>query len=1154
MCLSNKITFSMARRMKGRASCPPGIGVHGALAEGFERGLRPSRVTRDARVLKGLKAGRRYPVRKLTSFLTLVVAVMGMLVALASIFSPSADAAAPHWTLRTDVEPSRLSPTKGGWIVLLASDDAATATDGTPVRLTDTLPEGLAFEEAEASILPSGEPLPCTFAGRVITCDYRGEEVAPGHFAPLPLAANGVEALTVKARIVPTGVLPPVLSPANVADISGGGAAPITVERDIEASEAETPFGLDAPFAAQALDSEGREGTTAGAHPNLYTTELVQTIGVGPPELDGLGDTAEFEHRTGPTGGGFANATVVLPPGLVGDPLAAPTCAEALLEPGRAGEECPSDSVIGEVAVLKLGVWGLSAPQHALEGSAPVKPLYNVTPSRGHAAQFAFIFNGQVATLYADVVHTPGGYTVEVTSTRTPRFVGLRGVTVTFFGDPVKHDGGGTSSHALISMPANCAGGPLRTVSYIDSWDNQGASLPDGVPDLSDPAWIPSEAIAPPVTGCNKLFFNPEISLHPTSSATDAPSGLHVDLRVPQNEEPEGLATPPLKNVTVELPRGLSISPSSANGLQACSDAQFAEDTTEPSTCPEASVVGSVKVNLPILKEELEGQVFVGAPQCNPCTNADAQSGRMVRLFIEVKNAERGIDVKLPGTVSIDPSTGQLTATFKESPQQPFDNLEFKFKSGERAPLSTPSACGSYATNVDLTPWSTPYTPDANLSPGFNINEGCGPQGFAPAFSAGPQSSQAGAYSPLVLSFSRKDGEQDFNALEATLPPGQLAKLAGVPRCGESEANAGTCPESSKIGTVTVGAGPGSDPYYVTGQIYFTGPYNGGPFGEVVEVPAVAGPFNLGTVAVRGSIRVNPTTAQATVVSDPFPSILDGIPLQVRTVNATLNRESFTFNPTSCAPMNVAARLTSTQGAAANVSSPVQAVNCANLAFKPAVTVSTQGRASKANGASLTVKIVPVAGQANTAKFDIELPKQFPARLTTLQKACTEAQFNSNPAGCPSAADIGTATVSTPVLSVPVAGPIYLVSHGGAAFPDVEVILQGEGVRVVLDGKTQIKHGVTYNHFEAVPDVPFTSFEAKLPTGKFSIFGANLPAGAKYSFCGQKLSIPVSMTGQNGAADKQTTKVGVTGCPKTKKAKAARKKHSKASKSTRRGN
>ncbi len=1077
-------------------------------------------------------------------FATAIASTVALCVLGCPSLATAAVPSAPDWRITARTVPTAISPVSGGTIDLLVTNAGGAPTDGAPVTITDTVPEKLTITnvKGETGATPR-EFLTCASVGRTATCTY-----------PNALPGDSTEGLAVEIGVISQPGAEGAILP-NTAKVSGAGAVAATVSDALTVDSHAQPFGFEGAFEAALLDSSGLQDTQAGDHPNTYTTEFsLKTNSLPDMEPGHAGAQKIWPAQD------VKDVSVQLPVGLVGDPLAAATCPQALVAPPRNGAECPAASVVGSVGVnFSSSQWSFSRPGGS---NGETGPLFNVTPEHGHPAQLAFLFSNQEATLYPSLIHTAAGYAVQVTALGIPRFLALSGVKLTIFGDPARADGAGLAPAAFFTDPADCAGGPLQTKIYMDSWQNQ-ASLPlnaDGSPNIAavnfaEPQWQTAVSEAPAPTGCNKLQFNPQFKALPTTTHSDAPSGLNVDLKIPQNEEPEGLATPPLKDVTVTLPRGLSISPSSANGLQACSDAQFAEGSTEPSTCPEASIVGSVKVHTPILKEELEGQVFVGAPQCNPCTNADAQAGRMVRLFIEIANAERGIDVKLPGTVSLDPSTGQLTATFKESPQQPFDNLEFKFKSGERAPLSTPG-CGSYATNVDLAPWSTPYTPDANLTPGFEVNQGCGAHGFAPEFSAGTTNTQAGAYSPLTLSFSRSDSQQDFDALEATLPPGLLAKLAGVPRCGEAEANAGTCPESSKIGTVTVGAGPGSEPYYVTGQIYLTGPYNGGPFGEVVEVPAVAGPFNLGVVAVRGSIRVDPSSIQATVVSNPFPTILDGIPLQVKTVNVLLNREDFIVNPTSCAAMAVAGKLVSTQNAAANVSTPFAVTNCANLAFKPDLTATVSGRASKADGAGFDVKVTypqgPAGTYANTKSVKVDLPKQLPSRLTTLQKACLAATFEANPASCPAASDVGTATAVTPLLGVPVSGPAYLVSHGGEAFPDLEVVLQGEGVTAIVVFNTNIKKGITSSTLKAAPDVPLSSFELKLPTGKYSILGANVPASAKYSLCGQSLSMPTAITGQNGTPIKQNTKIGVTGCPKTKKAKAA-KKPKKASKSNRRG-
>jgi hypothetical protein len=325
------------------------------------------------------------------------------------------------------------------------------------------------------------------------------------------------------------------------------------------------------------------------------------------------------------------------------------------------------------------------------------------------------------------------------------------------------------------------------------------------------------------------------------------------------------------------------------------------------------------------------------------------------------------------------------------------------------------------------------------------------------------------------------------------------------------------------------------------GRVYLTQGYKGAPFGLSVVVPAVAGPFDLGDVVVRAAISVDSQTGAITVTSDPLPQILDGVPLRIQTLNVTVDRSGLIFNPTNCAQQQIGGSVAGAQGAVVALSSPFAATGCKNLPFKPSLTASTRARTSKASGASLTVSVLSRGGpgvvgeEANIRRVDLQFPKQLPARLTTLQKACTEGQFAADPAGCPAASDIGSAIVHTPVLPVALSGPIYLVSHGGAAFPEAVVILQGDGVRLDLHGNTDIKKGITYSRFETVPDAPVSSFVATLPEGPHSVFATDIPVKAKGDMCGLGLLMPTVIEGQNAIAIKQNTKIAVTGCPKTKK-------------------
>ncbi|HEY5344018.1 MAG TPA: hypothetical protein VIJ66_10240 [Solirubrobacteraceae bacterium] len=652
------------------------------------------------------------------------------------------------------------------------------------------------------------------------------------------------------------------------------------------------------------------------------------------------------------------------------------------------------------------------------------------------------------------------------------------------------------------------------------------------------------------LTGCDRLSFASSLTTLPNTLKAGAPAGYDVNVNVPQDSNPDGLATPNVKKVQLTLPAGTVLSPSSASGLTACSTAQFfgprqgTQEPATPSECPRGAQIGTVQVKTPALPLPLQGQLYLAEPECSPCTPEHAENGEMVRLFLQVVGeGGAGIVVKVEGRGHIDQRTGQITTTFDNNPQLPFNELTVKLNGGSRAPLANPRSCGSVTSTLDMTPWSSPFTLDSMSSYGFEVNQGCFGRPFNPSFVAGTTNIQAGAYSPFTLSFSRTDDDEFLSGLEMGMPPGLLGKLSSVAVCKEPQAAQGSCGPESRIGHVEALVGAGTTPYLVGGgQVFLTQGYKGAPFGLSIVVPAVAGPYTLagttgrGTVVVRATINIDPTDAHVTIRSDPLPTSLDGIPLQVKVVNATIDRTEFIFNPTNCSKLAIAGTLSSSEGASAAVSTPFEAANCATLPFKPTFTVSTQGKTSKADGASLNVKLTskggPQAGggEANIRAVKVDLPKQLPSRLTTLQKACTEAQFNANPAGCPAASDVGTASALTPIFSHPLTGPAYFVSHGGAAFPNLEIVLQGEGVTLILDGNTDIKKGITSSTFRTVPDAPVSSFELKLPAGPYSILGTNLPASARYSLCGQKLAMPTAITGQNGAVIHESTPIAVEGC------------------------
>ena len=678
----------------------------------------------------------------------------------------------------------------------------------------------------------------------------------------------------------------------------------------------------------------------------------------------------------------------------------------------------------------------------------------------------------------------------------------------------------------FLSLPTSCTG-PLRFSSRVDSYEDPGV-------------YAETQATTPAQTGCDKLAFSPDVIAQPEPAQAASPSGLSVEIQVPQTyENPGGLAESNLKETTVTLPAGVAVNPSAGDGLAGCSEEQFGLHDTSEVACPEASKVGSVEVTTPLLANPLRGGVYL-AQQGNLPGNGSNPFGSLLAIYLTVKDPQSGVLVKLAGEVTPDPVTGQLVTRFLEDPQVPFNSLRLSFFAGPRAALVNPPLCGSYTTSTEMVPWSG----GAPATPAWTFPIASGPGGspckssqpFSPKLVSGTESNQAGAFTPFSLTYYRSDGEQSLARIQVTTPPGLLGTLANVALCPEPQAAQGTCGPQSLIGTVTVGVGAGSNPYYVSGKAYLTGSYNGAPYGLSFVVPALAGPLNLGTVVVRAAVNVDPSTAALTVTSEPLPQILQGVPLNIRAVNVTMSREHFIFNPSNCNPLSINATLTSALGASEPVSTRFQATNCRALSFTPKFTVTTSGRTSRANGASLDARIqVPAGAQANFAKVKVDLPKQLPSRLTTLQKACTAQTFDANPAGCPAASVIGVAKANTPLLPVQLSGPVYFVSHGGEAFPSLVIVLQGYGVRVDLTATTFIsKAGITSSTFNSIPDVPVTSFELYLPEGRYSALAAN------GNLCATKLRMPTSFVAQDGTEIHQSTPIGVTGCVRAKRAASAR--------------
>jgi hypothetical protein len=996
-----------------------------------------------------------------------------------------------------------------------------------PITVTYTIGAGLKFVPAEvfsgflfeSSLGGNGQCQSLEIVGATAKCTLpAASEAPPGTWYSLLMLT--------RVRSGASG------SFTNSVTVEGGGLEhPISEEAELSV-EPHGRFAFDNTM-AELLGADGSLDTQAASDPAQFTTSLkLKSFAFRNSEFSPLNGT-EYDAD-----GHFKDVNVNLPVGLIGNPTTTPTCTAAELASRQSIRDihnieyqvpsCPTDSQVGVVYVSLSFVPGQYVH------------LYNMVAPPGVATELGFNVANTITLLDAYV--RPGDHGISILSRNAPSTLSIRRVDVTVWGSPAdeSHDPfrsyclghgsfNGAPCHAVTSqrkaflrLPTSCPGNPLRFEAKTNSYEDPSA-------------YIESSFTAPTVHNCGYVPFEPGIDVQPTATAAGSPTGVSVKVSSQQSSNPAGLQEADLKKAVVTLPEGMALNPSAADGLQACTDTQLNVDSNDPATCPDASKVGTVLLHTPLLSEPIEGNVFVLSQNSN-----DPESGEMFRLGMELQRAARGIDVKLVGHVQADPKTGRLTATFDENPQFPFSDVSLHFKAGARAPLTTPASCEPQTTEADLYSWAEPNVP-VHRSNSFNLTSGpegtpCVVQpGFNPGFSAGVSSVQAGGFTPFLTTFIRHDADQAMQKVSVKLPFGVSGSLTGLPLCQEAQASTGTCSQASEIGTVTAGAGSGPTPFYVTGgKVFMTGPYEGSPFGLSIVVPAKAGPYNLGNVNVRARVEVDPRTAQLTVTSDPLPVIVSGVPVNLKLVNVTINRPRFTFNPTSCDPLSVTGTMTGGQGAVATVSNHFQVTNCGALAFKPVFKVSTSGKTSRKSGAGLAVKLsypsLAFGKDANIAKVKVSLPKQLPSRLTTLQKACNAQTFETNPAACPTASRVGAATATTPIIPVPLSGPVYFVSHGGEAFPDLVIVLQGYGVTVDLIGSTFIneKTNVTSTTFKQIPDVPVGSFELKLPQGP------NSALAAIGNLCTSKLKMPTAFVAQDGAEIHESTAITTTGCGRHK--------------------
>jgi hypothetical protein len=813
-------------------------------------------------------------------------------------------------------------------------------------------------------------------------------------------------------------------------------------------------------FASANATFEGEAGpaTLAGSHPKSQTTEFsFQTV---PSLVNGAVPDQAVQ-----------NLTTLLPVGFVGNPTAVGQCTHE--EFVAVPIECGPRTQVGDASAEIFG-----------PGEHQTSKVYNLVPPRGDVLQLGL--NVASVPITVDVKVNPNPpFNVEATLHYTSNEISVYGTTLTIDNNPP----GATAP--FLTLPRACTG-PLPTIFQATSWEDP-STVAEG-----------QSASALVTTGCNELGFGPAVKAAGTNAASDSPSGLDFDLEVndPGLVEEGKRADSDIQKAVVTLPEGFTTNPAVAAGLTACSEAQFNAEGVEfnPATgCPGSSNVGTVEVSTPLLNEKLSGQIYVAKQGQNPF-------GSLLALYMVIRNEKLGIVVRQPIKIDPDPQTGRLVSTVSDIPQLPFSDFHLHFRDGARAPLITPATCGGYAVGATLYPYAQGVAP-VQASAGLRVSSGAGGAGCAagpgalpnaPTFSAGTLSPVAGAYSPFALRISRDDGSQQIRSISTTLPEGLLGRLAGISYCPEAgiaqaQARSGegqgaleiaqpSCPKTSEVGTVTVASGAGPSPLYVSGHVYLAGPYKGAPLSLEIVTPAIAGPFDLGVVAVRTALQVNQKTAEITAESDPIPTILHGLPLDVRQIEVDMNRPNFTLNPTSCEPKTILGSATSTLGSVAPLSQYFQASECGKLKFKPKLTLSLKGPTRRSGHPSLKATLTyPKGSYANIAKAQVGLPHSEFLDQGNIKTVCTQPQLKSKT--CPKKSIYGHAKAWSPLLAKPLEGPVYLGVGYGHKLPDLVADLGGQ-IRVLLNGKvdTDAQDGLR-NTFETVPDAPVSKFVLELSGG-----------------------------------------------------------------------
>jgi hypothetical protein len=848
--------------------------------------------------------------------------------------------------------------------------------------------------------------------------------------------------------------------------------------------------------------------TAAGMHPDLANGILLNHI------FKEDGKLSENMDRT-------EEVKISLPPGLLGNINAVPRCTTGEL----VAVSCPTDSQVGITTVYVTFI-----------GPKFTEPVYNLAPPHPDSEIARLGFTAGLFPTFVDIkVRTASDYGVTATVYGPSGTAALVGAETTLWGNPAnpihdkqrmtpieatqcaksaceaKNDEGVVVGERASTIPVDQRKAFLSNPSACQEGRVDFAVKSYQLPDIFTAA-----APLPPITDCSGLPFAPTFDAEPTSHIAGAPTGLHTTLVLPQHLGEEERSTATMREARVTLPAGMQIAAGAANWIGTCSEAQVGFHEEVDVACPDNSKLGTATVSSPALPAPIEGAIYQRTPT----------PGHQFGLWLAVDAL--GLHIKLPGELEPDKATGRLTAVFRDLPQVPVQQIDLEVWGGARAPLQNPDHCGTYTTDYSFSPHSN--DPAASGSDQMTIDAGCD-QAFSPTLHAGVTKPLAGAFSPFVFDLNREDGQQALRGFELRLPDGELAKLKGVPLCPDAAASAGSCPADSRIGSLQATTGPGPDPLQVPQpgkpepQIYLAGPYQGAPFSIVSEVPAQAGPFDLGVLAVRSGLDVEPESGRAVVKADPLPPFFEGVGIDYRHLHAVVDRPNFSLNPTDCRKAQVTSEVTSTQGATAHPAARFQIDGCKRLKFKPKLSLKLQGGTKRAEYPALSAVLRARKGDANIAFTSVALPHSEFLAQEHIGTICTRKQFTADK--CPKKSVYGKAKAWTPLLAKPLSGPVYLRSSDNL-LPDLVAKLGGQ-LEIHLVGRIDSKNGGLRTTFDSVPDAPVSKFVLKMKGGKKGLLTNST------DICRGAHRATAVMRAQNGRAANLRPRLVVSGCGAPKK-------------------